>query len=71
MTLFHIHKWNPPVDRQQACQKCGLVRVVECAHEWEEKGTYTGEYKFPANTQAYGVFLRCAKCGEQKKEALL
>lgn len=69
MNLFHLHKWDKPVNRVQICDTCGMARTIPCAHQWVEYreinlvDSFFGDGKTPIG---YKLILRCAHCGDLK-----
>jgi len=68
--MFCFHKWLAPVDRQQACKKCGAVRSVACVHNWENlEEAKTRGYFEPldrGNVVQIKIRRRCTLCGHEE-----
>lgn len=62
--MFCFHRYDKPIDRHQACKKCGAVRVVKCAHAWVNTGAL--KESFLGRTYSFKVQLTCKNCGEIK-----
>lgn len=60
--MFHFHKWQPSVNRIQTCSRCGVERVVGCAHTFEIlKEITVMEWEMPVGKE---FVLRCSQCGD-------
>ena len=65
--MFCFHKYNPPIDRQQTCSKCGLVRIIPCSHKWEIFQTIPVTWH-TTGAIAYTIYIqKCKHCGEMLK----
>jgi len=68
--MFCIHRYNKIENNYQYCKKCGIARVVLCAHVWQAKDKIITKFVWQKKFMETGYVLQCKKCGEIKKVAI-
>jgi hypothetical protein len=66
--MFCFHKWGDVIERRQRCEKCGIVRNVNCNHVWKEVEKM--EIISWGKLAGQQIIQKCEICGEFKATEL-